>query len=471
MTPRTWCWLALIATSLILGCSSLETRHSAGIVESSASRIVAAGSSEPKNALVIAKTSATAKAYVLAASGTVTHDLPILSAVGATLTPQSIYALSQNPQIHNIVIDNNSSAKEFSDATASAAVEWLQREQGAPTQNAWLSSLVGSEKHGLTGRGIGLAIIDTGIAQASENTQWTPNLLAQYDAISDTESVDVLDLTGHGTHLSSLITGMDDVLEGIAPNASLVMIKAFNSEDNANFLDVIRAVQWVTTNKERLGIRVLNLSVSASTELPYFLDPLNRSLTAAWASGLIVVVSAGNEGPAQSTVTSPGNNPWLISVGAAHFDASREVIDVSPFSGRGPTASGHIKPNIVAPGVHLAGFLPATATRPTYEPVVLTESGLWVTSGASQASAVVAGLVTLLLEARPELSNNDVKCLIANSATPLLSAKKTVLSPMAQGRGLINLNAALLSSATDCEERFDGLSTSTAIEGAYPPEP
>jgi len=68
--------------------------------------------------------------------------------------------------------------------------------------------------------------------------------------------------------------------------------------------------------------------------------------------------------------------------------------------------------------VRLAGILPDNAERPIDEPIELTTTGLWITSGASQASAVVAGMVTLLLEARPDLSNNDVKCLIANTATP-----------------------------------------------------
>jgi hypothetical protein len=78
-------------------------------------------------------------------------------------------------------------------------------------------------------------------------------------------------------------------------------------------------------------------------------------------------------------------------------------------------------------------------------------------------------MIALLLEARPELSNDDVKCLIANSATPLIDENQTVISPMAQGRGLINLSGALMSTNTSCAERLDGLSPSTAIEGAYLP--
>ena len=105
--------------------------------------------------------------------------------------------------------------------------------------------------------------------------------------------------------------------------------------------------------------------------------------------------------------------------------------------------------------------------RPSHEPLEMTDTGLWITSGASQASAVVSGMMALLLEARPELSNDDVKCLIANSATPLIDDKRSTVSPMAQGRGLINLRDALTSTNTHCAERFEGFSVDTAIEGAY----
>ena len=230
--------------------------------------------------------------------------------------------------------------------------------------------------------------------------------------------------------------------------------------------DVIRAVQWVIRNSERLGMRILNLSVSASAELPYHLDPLNRALSS-MGRWLGCCGLCGNQGPAPSTVTAPGNNPWLISVGAASYNDTRQAAEVAAFSGRGPTTSGHIKPNIVAPGTRLAGFLPKDATRPSHEPVEMTDTGLWITSGASQASAVVSGMVALLLEARPELSNDDVKCLVANSATPLIDDNRVAVSPMTQGRGLINLRDALASTNTDCAERFEGFSVDTAIEGAY----
>ena len=84
--------------------------------------------------------------------------------------------------------------------------------------------------------------------------------------------------------------------------------------------------------RARYNIRILNLSVSASTELPYHIDPLNMALTQAWIQGLVVVVSAGNEGPQPSSVTAPGNNPWLITVGAADYSTDGQWRSVAPFS-------------------------------------------------------------------------------------------------------------------------------------------
>ena len=460
MIPRTWFWLGLIVAPLLLSCAS----SGADPEKTSAGRA--------KSVLVIAESSALARKKVLAAEGTVTHELPILSAVGAELEPISIKVLSEDPQISRIVIDSDNSASEQTErGTSSETISWLTQDTGSPSQNVWLESLVNSETHGLNGQGIGLAIIDTGIARTDERIGWQPNVIARYDALTNSESDELRDSTGHGTHVTSLISGVGMRLQGIAPKASLVVVKAFDSTDNAHFLDVIRAVQWVMANKDRLGIRVLNLSLSASSELPYHIDPLNRALTKAWNSGLVVVVSAGNTGPDESTITAPGNNPWLISVGAARLNIPEQIIEVAPFSGRGPTASGHIKPNIVAPGVRLEGLLTDTARRPEHEPTEISDAGLWVTSGASQASAVVAGMVTLLLEARPDLSNDDVKCLLGNSATPLLPQAHSPLSPMAQGRGLINLSAALTSIETDCPERLEGFSPNSPIEGAYVREP
>jgi hypothetical protein len=197
---------------------------------------------------------------------------------------------------------------------------------------------------------------------------------------------------------------------------------------------------------------------------------MNVALTNAWNEGLIVVVSAGNGGPEESSITAPGNNPWLITVGAADYRNDAGWTDIAPFSGRGPTDTGHIKPDIIVPGTLLAGVRMDDAKRPETEPDHRDPQGFWITSGASQASAVASGFIALLLEARPDLSNHDVKCILANTASPLSSETNVHLSPFAQGRGLMNLAAALKSSATHCEERLEGLDPSLPLKGAFSPQ-
>ena len=133
---------------------------------------------------------------VLAAEGTVTHELPILNAVGAELKPISLEVLSEDPQIRRLVIDSNDSTSEQVDeATSLEAISWLTQDTGRPSQNAWLESLVGSESHGLTGQGIGLAVIDTGIAKTDERIGWRPNVIARYNALTNSESDELRDST------------------------------------------------------------------------------------------------------------------------------------------------------------------------------------------------------------------------------------------------------------------------------------
>ena len=319
-----------------------------------------------------------------------------------------------------------------------------------------------------TGKGVGVAIIDTGLSASPQFASEIPALVGSYNALTG-EQGPIDDRTGHGTHLASLLSGFGETFSGIAPQAKIVAIKAFDSEDRASALDIIDAVQWVLNNRARYNIRILNLSVSASTELPYHIDPLNMALTQAWIQGLVVVVSAGNEGPQPSSVTAPGNNPWLITVGAADYSTDGQWRSVAPFSGRGPTDSGHIKPDIVAPGTLLAGLRPAHAIRPEGEPDHFDAQGNWIASGSSQASAVVSGMIAVLLEARPELSNHDVKCLLANTALPLQGSPDGTSSPFSQGRGFINLKAALTSTDMSCEESLEGSDPAVPVKGAYKP--
>ena len=420
-----------------------------------------------QTAVVFADSSNAAARAVERAGGDIMHDLHLINAVGVTISKGELDTLVNDTTVTRVVVAGVPSI-EVSDSTEapSEITSWLERSLSRPAVNDVLQSYLQTAAPSLTGRGVGIALIDTGLAPGVSDESASTRDPLSFNALTNTQG-DVRDLTGHGTHLASLISGFGNRFRGIAPDAEIIAIKAFNQEDTASTLDIIRGIQWAVDHKTRHNIRVLNLSISAPTDLPYYLDPLNIALTKAWSEGLVVVVSAGNGGPEPSSVTSPGNNPWLITVGAADYEEGRGWTKVAPFSGRGPTATGHIKPDIIVAGTLLAGVQPDGAIRPTGEPDHRDSKGFWITSGASLASAIASGFIALLLEARPDLSNHDVKCILANTATPITADANGELSPFAQGRGLVNLAAALKSNATDCEERLEGLDPSLPLKGAF----
>ena len=399
--------------------------------------------------------------------GDITHDLSLINAVGVTISQAEMDALVNDADVTRVIVAGNPSIEGAESREVDSTItSWLEQSLSRPAVNDALQTYLQNAAPSLTGRGVGVALIDTGLAPGVTNESVSTRDPLGFNALTNTQ-VDVRDDTGHGTHLASLISGFGDSFRGIAPDADIIAIKAFNHEDTASTLDIVRGIQWAVDHKTRHNIRVLNLSISAPTDLPYYLDPLNIALTNAWSEGLVVVVSAGNEGPAPSSVTSPGNNPWLITVGAADYEEDGGWTKVAPFSGRGPTATGHIKPDIIVAGTLLAGVQPAGAIRPTGEPDHRDPEGFWISSGASQASAIASGFIALLLEARPDLSNHDVKCILANTATPVTADANGELSPFAQGRGLVDLATALKSNATDCEERLEGLDPSLPLQGAF----
>ena len=222
-------------------------------------------------------------------------------------------------------------------------------------------------------------------------------------------------------------------------------------------MDIIRGIQWVIANKDALNIRVLNLSLTATPRAEYWKDPMNQAAMKAWEAGIAVVVAAGNDGDDWGTIGSPGNNPYVITVGA--FTDSWTPKDqrddyIPDFSSRGPTPEGFIKPDLVAPGGHIAGLIPPESTLARDNPNYFLPSGEFVSTGSSQAAAVVSGLIALLLEVKPELTNDDVKCLLVTSAQPALSRDgRLAYSPFIQGSGRVDGARALTVGDADCDQK------------------
>src|SRR3954452_25335039 len=222
---------------------------------------------------------------------------------------------------------------------------------------------------GITGKGVGVAVIDSGIAgdladlKAADGSSRVTNVIANPGASRPGDDI------GHGTHVAGIIAGNSnnraagDPLKGsyvgIAPDADLVAVKTADDAGDSTVLDVINALQFVVEHKDELNIQVVNLSVSSDTPDSYLDDPLDAAVEFAWHSGIVVVAAVGNRGNAADAVQyAPGNDPFVISVGATDENAPADPGNdtLADFSSRGVTQDGFNKPEINAPGSHIASL-------------------------------------------------------------------------------------------------------------------
>lgn len=285
-------------------------------------------------------------------------------------------------------------------------------------------------RKGITGKGVGIAVIDSGIAAH-------PDLSTHVIAFKDIEHhVDTPhDEFGHGTHVSSIAAGSGKASSGryagCAPDADLIGVRVMDARGHGNVSDVIAGIQWTVDNKDAFHIRVMNMSIGQPIDNYAADDPVVKAVEAAAAKGIVPCISAGNDGPGPMTVSSPGNAPSAITVGAldTHGTVYHGDDTVAKFSSRGPTNfDAFAKPDLVAPGVSI------TAAS--------NKGGYVSHSGTSMASPMVAGCVALVLQARPDLTPAQVKALLVRTADVLPN-----VDPSTQGAGVINPGKAIAAQA------------------------
>jgi serine protease AprX len=319
---------------------------------------------------------------------------------------------------------------------------------------------------GVTGKGVTVAVVDSGLWEhdaLTEDTAGVSRLVARYDALTDKADREVVDESGHGTHMASIIANSSKTTKdgkstgtykGVAPDARLVAVKVLDKEGLAHVLEIVRAVQWVVDNREKYDIRVLNLSFSQKPRWPYSEDPVNQAVMRAWEEGIAVVAAAGNDGPEPETIGSPGNLPYIITVGAVTDSWTPNTRDddyIPDFSSRGPTPSGHIKPDVVALGGHMTGLIHPDSAIALEQPEDILKTGEFVSTGSSQASALVSGILALLIQLEPDLSPDDLKCKLITSAEPAINRNgKLAYSPFEQGHGYVTANRAVTLGERGC---------------------
>lgn len=345
--------------------------------------------------------------------------LEIVRSVSAELPASRVVSLAEDERVVRIAYDRQ--VRAFMDtATPTVLVNRVWEQE-------------------LTGKGVTVAVIDTGLFPHPDFTQPENRIAAFVDLVND--RTQPYDDNGHGTHVAGILAGngwlSGGLYRGVAPDARLIGIKVLDAYGSGVLSDVIRGVEWCVRNKERWGLRVINLSLGATAQDSYRSDPLCQAVQAAWQHGIVVCVAAGNEGPDPETIATPGIHPRVITVGASDDRGSADRRDdtVARFSSRGPTIDGFHKPDLLAPGVDIT----ATAARRS---VLSMDRGRWrgdytTLSGTSMATPVCAGIAALLLESEPMLRPDDVKERLMQTADSLGLPRDV------QGAGLINAQRAI----------------------------
>lgn len=348
--------------------------------------------------------------------------------------------------------------------------------------------------NGYDGTGVGVAVIDSGVNAVPDlGLPGTTASRIVYSANFDSSASTTSDLYGHGTHVAGIIAGNGNssncsnctiTYRGIAPNANIINLRALDANGQASDSEVIKAIEMAISLQSTYNIRVINLSLGRGIFESYTLDPLDQAVEQAWKAGIVVVVAAGNYGRDNSnnnngygTITAPGNDPYVITVGATRDEGTYSISDdlITTYSSKGPTMLDHVvKPDIVAPGNQIISDL-ASTTDTLYNlypanlvPISTYTQGnsstispnYFLLSGTSMATPVVSGAAALLIQQNPAITPDQVK------ARLMLTANKTVFPLYSSwtdpttgityneqydiftiGAGYLDVNAALNSTA------------------------
>ncbi len=351
---------------------------------------------------------------IVAVGGKVKQEFTLIPATAAELSPSSVQALLQRPGIEGVVPDSVAVPTQVKELGFDSG-----KDKGSPR---FIAKSIGADKlwsAGLTGAGVDVAVIDTGVNPVKGLQGRVidgPDI--SLDAAVLPAASKARDLNGHGTHMAGIIAGRDPEIMGnygkakefigIAPDARIVNVKVGAESGAVDVTQVISALEWVVLNKNSngLNIKVVNLSYGSPSTLQYWEDPLAAAAEAAWRAGIVVVAAAGNDG-STNNVMSPASNPNIIAVGAT--DKKQGVTTF--------TNSGGIRnPDLWASGTSVVSLSasPTSNVERTGRPVHAGPRFIRGT-GSSQATAAVSGAVALLAQAYPTATPDQIRIALIRS--------------------------------------------------------
>jgi serine protease AprX len=371
------------------------------------------------------------------AKGKIKRELPSIRAIVAEMTVDQVQKASTKPNVTRISIDEPVRAHAAEPGVVSGAT-------------------LAAQTYGVTGAGIGIAVIDSGIAAHPD----LPNVVKSVDFVSTNQNGGY-DPFGHGTHVAGIIGGSGAASggahKGVAPGVKLIDLRVLGADGSGYTSDVLAALEWAIDHKngtgsngQPLNIRVINLSLGHRPFEPTAVDPLTTLCRLAVENGIVVVAAAGNFGKdgngnlMYGGITSPGNEPAVLTVGAmtAWGTDNRTDDTVATYSSRGPTAFEHIvKPDIAAPGSQIIAAMSPNSLLATSFPQLQSGGSYLRLSGTSMATPVVAGSVALMLQQNPTMTPNTVKGVL------MFTAEHRNADALSVGAGYINVAGAVNMAA------------------------
>jgi serine protease AprX len=397
--------------------------------------------------------------------GAVLHSkLHLIKGAAFTIAVRELPALEADPEIVSVSIDHPT---KVADDLVNGAIG---------TSSAWNS--------GYTGAGIGVAVIDSGINDSHPdlwNSTETKSRVVYHQDFTGTATTGPngaqYDLYGHGTHVAGIIGGNGYLsggqYEGVAPGVNLIDLRALDENGAGTDSTVIAALQEAIALQSTYNIRIINLSLGRGIAVSYTQDPLCQAVESAWKSGILVVVAAGNYGRLSingsngyGTITAPGNDPYVLTVGATKDNGSpaASAETLASYSSKGPTTYDHIvKPDMVAPGNDVVSLAARGATLEEDFPAELVtgndgNNDYFTLSGTSMATPAVVGAAALMLQEHSSLTPDQVKArlmastynmgLVSTSAyvPHLLQTFVAMYDLFSVGSGLLDVQAAMTNT-------------------------
>jgi len=341
---------------------------------------------------------------------------------------------------------------------------------------------LGEDGSSLDGSGVTVAVVDSGIAN---HPDFGSRIVTEAEIVLHEKGF--ADYYGHGTHVAGIIAGdgtsSSDTASfrrfgGIAPGAGLVSVRVLGPEGDGRVSDVMAGIDWVVANKNLYGIRVMNLSLGHPVDQSYSTDPLCQAAERAWKAGIVVVVAAGNAGAdGYASIHSPGNDPYVITVGVSNNyqtgDRSDDIL--TTYTSRGPSRLDHVvKPDLVAPGNRTISLRAEGSTLDTDYPELRIKQGVYrddpasagldspyfLLSGSSMAAGVVSGMAALMIQAEPSATPDTVKARLMKSAE-----KRLDYDIFSEGAGFADLESALTTGGVTVAPALSPIAswTSTGI--------